>query len=106
MFSSKPSYTPVDSSSIAELDSWREDPEESIDSRNHRISIHRRPGFYSKSILLSVALNAILLMAVGYLYLQLQKYVVRYVQECKGVAYGVLGSKRFATMDETGFGVI
>lgn len=78
MFNSKPSYTPVDSSSNAELETWREDPEESVESRNHRISIHRRPGFYSKSLLLSVALNAILLMTVGYIYLQLQRYVFRH----------------------------
>lgn len=77
MLSSKPAYTPVNPSpSNAELDNWNQDPEASVETRNHLISIHRRPGFYSKSLLLSVALNAILLMSVGYFYLQLQKYVL------------------------------
>jgi len=76
MATSKPTYTPLNPSN-SELDTWHEDPEQSsIEERNHRISIHRRPGFYSKSLLLSVGLNAMLLMLVAWLWLGLRRYVV------------------------------
>jgi hypothetical protein len=66
------SYTPVDSGEPhAELSSWREDPEESIESRNAQINIHRRPGFYKKGLLGSIAINAILLMVLAWMYMKL-----------------------------------
>ena len=75
MFNSKPTYTPVSPESHAELADWQEDPQESIESRNRTIGIHHRPGFYSKSLLISVGLNAILLMVIGYQYFRLTRFV-------------------------------
>ena len=51
---------------------WREDPMESVESRNKVISLHRKPGFYSTGLLISVGLNAILLMAIGWQYMRLK----------------------------------
>lgn len=70
------SYDPVGFDELhAELDDWQEEPVESVESRNHQISIHRRPGFYKKGLLGSIALNAILLIVCGWLYLKLTMYV-------------------------------
>ena len=72
MFKQNQSYEPVgEEESQAELAGWREDPETSIESRNRTISIHRRPGFYKKGLLGSIAMNAILLMVCGWLYMKL-----------------------------------
>ncbi|KAL9100696.1 MAG: hypothetical protein Q9163_003960 [Psora crenata] len=72
MFKSTSSYEPVNSpESHAELADWQ-DPEESVETRNRPIGIHHRPGFYSKALLVSVGLNAILLMVVGLQYLRLR----------------------------------
>ena len=68
-----PKYTPVSSDSLAELDDWQEDPEASVETRNRPINLHRRPGFYSKSLLVSVGLNAILLMVMAFQYMRLRK---------------------------------
>ena len=66
------SYHPVDAEDPhAELASWREDPEESVESRNAQVNIHRRPGFYKKGLLGSIALNAVLLMVLAWLYMKL-----------------------------------
>ena len=65
------SYDPLSSDTQAELSSWREDPEESIESRNKQINIHRRPGFYKKGLLGSIALNALLMMAVTWMYMRM-----------------------------------
>lgn len=58
--------------SQAELDEWHEEPIESVESRNHQVNIHRRPGFYKKGLLGSIAVNAVLLMVCGWLYLKLR----------------------------------
>jgi len=72
MFKQNQSYEPIDADeSHAELADWREDPGPSVESRNKQISIHRRPGFYKNGLLGSIALNAILLMACGLMYLKL-----------------------------------
>lgn len=66
------SYTPVSGDEPhAELASWRTDPEESVESRNAQINIHRRPGFYKKGLLGSIALNAVLLMVLAWMYMKL-----------------------------------
>lgn len=62
----------------AELEDWREDPDSSVESRNKPILIHRRPGFYKKGLLGSIAINAILLMACGWMYLKLTMSVLLY----------------------------
>ena len=78
MFKQKQSYEPVgEEESQAELAGWREDPETSIESRNRTISIHRRPGFYKKGLLGSIAMNAILLMVCGWMYMKLTMSVLR-----------------------------
>ena len=72
MFKQNQSYGPVGADeSQAELADWHEDPEQSVESRNHWISIHRRPGFYKKGLLGSIAMNAVLLMVCGWMYLKL-----------------------------------
>ena len=76
MFKQSQSYEPVGAEeSQAELAAWREDPDTSIESRNHQISIHRRPGFYKKGLLASIAINAMLLMVCGWMYLKLTMLV-------------------------------
>lgn len=72
MFKQGQTYEPVGAEeSHAELADWREDPNSSVESRNKPISIHRRPGFYKKGLLGSIAINAILLMVCGWMYLKL-----------------------------------
>ena len=56
----------------AELDDWHEEPIESVESRSRQVNIHRRPGFYKKALLGSVAVNAVLLMVCAWLYLKLK----------------------------------
>ena len=58
--------------SQAELDDWHEEPIESVESRSRQVNLHRRPGFYKKALFGSVAMNAVLLMACGWLYLKLK----------------------------------
>ena len=73
MFKQSQSYDPIGSRDPdSELTDWREDPPESVESRNKIISLHRKPGFYSTGLLLSVGLNAILLMAIGWQYMRLK----------------------------------
>ena len=73
MFNQNQAYKPVGADEThAELDDWRGEPGESVESRNKQISIHRRPGFYKKGLLGSIALNAILLMACAWLYMKLK----------------------------------
>lgn len=62
--------------SQAELDDWHEEPIESVESRSRQVNLHRRPGFYKKGLLGSVAVNAVLLMLCGWLYLKLKVYVL------------------------------
>lgn len=72
MYKQAQSYEPVGvDDSHAELTAWRENPMESVESRNKQISLHRRPGFYKKGLLGSIAANAILLMVCGWLYMKL-----------------------------------
>ena len=72
MFKQTHNYDPVGTEEAqAELDDWLEDPAPSVESRNKQISIHRRPGFYKKGLVGSVAMNALLLMVCGWLYLKL-----------------------------------
>ena len=58
--------------SQAELDDWHEEPIESVESRSHQVNLHRRPGFYKKALLASVAVNAVLLMVCGWMYMKLR----------------------------------
>ena len=58
--------------SQAELDDWHEEPIESVESRSRQVNLHRRPGFYKKALFGSVAMNAVLLMACGWLYMKLR----------------------------------
>ena len=58
--------------SLAELDDWHDEPVESVESRSHQVNLHRRPGFLKKGLLVSVAVNAVLLMVCGWLYLRLR----------------------------------
>ena len=58
--------------SLAELDDWHEEPIESVESRSNQVNIHRRPGFYKKGLLGSIAVNAVLLMVCGWLYMKLR----------------------------------
>ena len=58
--------------SQAELDDWHEEPIESVESRSRQVNLHRRPGFFKKGLLGSVAVNAVLLMVCGWLYLKLR----------------------------------
>ena len=58
--------------SQAELDDWHEEPIESVESRSRQVNLHRRPGFYKKGLLVSIAVNALLLMVCGWLYLRLR----------------------------------
>lgn len=72
MFKQVQTYEPVGADEThAELADWGHDPNSSVESRNNPISIHRRPGFYKKGLLGSVALNAILLMVCGLMYFKL-----------------------------------
>ena len=73
MFKQLQSYEPVGTDEPpAELGNWRDDQASSVESRNKQISIHRRPGFYKKGLLGSIALNAILLMACAWIYMKLK----------------------------------
>lgn len=73
MFKQAQTYDPVRSGDPeAEMANWPEDPMESVESRNKVISLHRKPGFYSTGLLISVGLNAILLMAIGWQYMRLK----------------------------------
>ena len=58
--------------SQAELDDWHEEPIESVENRNYQVNLHRRPGFYKKGLMGSVAVNAVLLMVCAWLYLKLR----------------------------------
>ena len=60
----------------AELDEWHEEPIESVESRNHQVNLHRRPGFYKKSLLGSIAVNAVLLMMCAWLFMKLRVWVL------------------------------
>lgn len=72
MFKQDQTYEPVGANEThAELADWGHDPNSSVESRNNPISIHRRPGFYKKGLLGSVAINAILLMVCGLMYFKL-----------------------------------
>lgn len=62
--------------SQAELDDWHEEPIESVESRSRQVNLHRRPGFFKKGLLGSVAVNAVLLMVCGWLYLKLRVLVL------------------------------
>lgn len=82
MFKPAQSYSPLDAGDRdpdSELPDWRADPIESVESRNNVISLHRKPGFYSTGLLLSVGLNAILLMVIGWQYMRLKAVT----QSCK-----------------------
>ena len=59
-------------SSQAELSDWHEEPIESVESRSRQVNLHRRPGFYKKGLLGSVAVNAALLMVCAWLYFKLR----------------------------------
>ena len=73
MFKPNPTYDRVAAAEAqAELDDWHEEPIESVESRSHQVNLHRRPGFYKKGLLASVAANAVLLMICGWLYLKLR----------------------------------
>ena len=73
MFKQTQSYDPVGSRDPdSELADWRQDPPESVEGRNKIISLHRKPGFYSTGLLLSVGFNAILLMVIGWQYMRLK----------------------------------
>lgn len=73
MFKQSQVYDPVGSRDPdSEMADWREDPTESVESRNKVISIHRKPGFYSTGLLVSVGLNAVLLMLIGWQYMRLK----------------------------------
>lgn len=73
MFKQSQSYDPVGSRDPdSEMADWRDDPAESVESRNKVISLHRKPGFYSTGLLLSVGMNAILLMVIGWQYMRLK----------------------------------
>ena len=73
MFEQKQVYEPVGSRDAeSEMADWRENPTESVESRNKIISIHRKPGFYSTGLLVSVGLNAVLLMVIGWQYMRLK----------------------------------
>ena len=76
MFKPAQSYTPLESGDAgfdSELPDWRnDDPLESVETRNKVISLHRKPGFYSTGLLISVGLNAILLMVIGWQYMRLK----------------------------------
>ena len=61
--------------SQAELDDWQEEPIETVESRSRQVNLHRRPGFFKKGLLGSVAVNAVLLMVCGWLYLKLRVLV-------------------------------
>ena len=56
----------------SELDEWHEEPIESVESRSRQVNLHRRPGFYKKGLLGSIAVNAVLLMVCGWIYLKLK----------------------------------
>ena len=58
--------------SQAEMDDWHEEPIESVESRSRQVNLHRKPGFYKKALFGSVAANAVLLMACGWLYMKLR----------------------------------
>ena len=65
--------------SQAELDDWHEEPIESVESRSRQVNLHRRPGFYKKALFGSVAMNAVLLMSCGWLYLKLKVSVPSFI---------------------------
>ena len=72
MFKQGQKYQPVGGTeSDAELADWAEYGRQSVENRNKQISIHRRPGFYKKGLLGSIAFNAILLMVCAWLYVKL-----------------------------------
>ena len=72
MFKPTQTYEPVDAEEPqAELAGWREDPDTTVEARNHQINIHRRPGFYKKGLLGSIAINAILMIVCAWMYMKL-----------------------------------
>ncbi|KAL2037890.1 hypothetical protein N7G274_009365 [Stereocaulon virgatum] len=76
MFKPSQPYEPVGAEdSHAELAAWREDPETTVEARNHQINIHRRPGFYKKGLLGSIAINAILMIVCAWMYMKLTMLV-------------------------------
>ena len=44
-----------------------------ISKSNKPITLHHKPGFYPKSLLLSVVLNAVFIIVVGYQYMEMKK---------------------------------
>lgn len=73
MFKPSQTYEQVAAAeSLAELDEWHEEPIESVESKSHQVNLHRRPGFFKKALLGSMAMNAVLLMLCGWLYLKLR----------------------------------
>ena len=66
-----------------ESTNWRQDPDQSVESRNKQISIHRRPGFYKKGLLGSILINAILLMLCAWMYMKLELWVA-HAYSCHG----------------------
>ncbi|KAL2054590.1 hypothetical protein ABVK25_004892 [Lepraria finkii] len=72
MFKPTQTYEPVGAEEPqAELAGWREDPDTTVEARNHQINIHRRPGFYKKGLLGSIAINAILMIVCAWMYMKL-----------------------------------
>ena len=77
-------YEPVGSRDPeAELEDWRQEPVASVESRNKTIALHRKPGFYSTGLLVSIGLNAILLMVIGWQYMRLKMSVSPFVLQMK-----------------------
>ncbi|KAL6713643.1 hypothetical protein ACLMJK_009108 [Lecanora helva] len=73
MFQQKQTYQPVSAGEPpAEMANWRQDPELSVEERNNWVSVHRRPGFFKKGLLGSIAVNAVLLVACAWMYMQLK----------------------------------
>jgi len=54
-------------------DPYYEEEQPSVETRNRAINLHHRPGFYSKALLGSVGLNAVLLMACAWLSLRVMR---------------------------------
>lgn len=46
-----------------------------ISSSNKPINIHHKPGFFPKSLLLSIILNAVFLIIIAYQYMEMKKLV-------------------------------
>ena len=63
---------PLSSSSRSNNNNFPPEPISEEPRKIHPINIHRRPGFWPKTLLLSLMMNAMLLMVVGYQYMKIK----------------------------------